>query len=69
MCEEETYWNEEGKADISANAEQILLEATFQLHSMSLEAVDKVVNDDVLLKLFYVNEELWPAIRQSWKDK
>ena len=21
MCEEETYWNEEGKADISANSE------------------------------------------------
>ena len=29
MCEEETYWNEEGKADISADSEQILLEATF----------------------------------------
>lgn len=35
---------------------------------MCLEAVEKVVNDDVLLKLFYINEDLWPAIRQSWKE-
>ena len=68
MCEEEAYWSEEGKADISAKAEKVLMEATFELHSMCLEAVDLVVNDDALLKLFYINEELWPGIRQSWKE-
>jgi glutathionylspermidine synthase len=30
---------------------------------MCLEAVDKVVNDDILLKLFFINENLWPAIK------
>jgi glutathionylspermidine synthase len=39
------------------------MEATYQLHSMALEAVDRVVNDDKLLTLFNINENLWPIIK------
>lgn len=42
------------------------MEATFELHNMALEAVDRIVKDDVLLDLFYINRDLWPAIRDSW---
>ena len=45
------------------------MEATFQIHNMSLELVDKVVNDDVLLTLFEIPEVLWPAIKKSWAEK
>lgn len=65
-CEYDTYWNELGKADISADAEVELMEATFEIHSMVLEAVDTIVHDDNLLSLFYINRDLWPAIRHSW---
>lgn len=39
------------------------------MHSLILTAVDKVVNDDKLLKLFNINKQLWPAIRHSWHHK
>jgi len=48
---------------MSSKAEKILMEATFELHSMGLEAIDKIVADDTLLSLFYINRDLWPAIR------
>lgn len=44
------------------------MEATFELHNMALEAVDTIVKDDVLLELFNVNRNLWPAVRESWKQ-
>lgn len=46
-----------------------MIEATFQLHNMALEAVDTVVKDDKLLTLFNINENLWPAVRNSWTNK
>ena len=64
-----TYWNEEGSVQISLKAEKEIIEATFELHNMCLEAVDKVVNDDDLLKKFEIPEVLWPAIKTSWKNK
>jgi glutathionylspermidine synthase len=45
------------------------MEATFQLHNMCLEVVERVANDDVLLTLFEIPEALWPAIKKSWKEK
>ena len=44
------------------------MEASFEIHNMALEAVDKVVNDDTLLTLFFINRDLWPAIREDWKE-
>lgn len=51
---------------LSQKAEQEILQASYEMHSMALEAVDLVVNDDALLDLFYINKDLWPAIRASW---
>lgn len=48
---------------ISAKAEKEVMEATFNLHNMCLEVVDRVVNDDVLLTLFEIPESLWPAVK------
>ena len=56
-------------AVISRKGEIKLLQATYELHNMALEAVDLVVNNDELLDLFYVNRDLWPAIKESWNKK
>ena len=63
------YWTEEGAIEISQAAEKELLEATFELHNLALEAVDRVVRDDVMLHLFEIPPELWPAVRKSWENK
>ena len=44
------------------------MEANYQLRSMALEAVDRVVNDDTLLTMFNINVNLWPIIKLSWKN-
>ena len=67
-CEIDEYWNERGKVVISQKAEKDILETTFKMHNMMLEAVDKVLKDDVLLTLFNVNKNLWPAMKYSWKN-
>jgi glutathionylspermidine synthase len=67
-CEKDQYWPETGMAEISSKGEKELLEATYQLHSMCLELVELVVNDNNLLKLFHINENLWPAIKTSWAN-
>ena len=48
------YWEEDGEAVISPQAEKMLLETAFELHNMALEAVDLVVNDPVLLRMFNI---------------
>ena len=30
------------------------------------QAVDKVIKDPRLLRLFYIPSDLWPALRKSW---
>ena len=56
----------EGMVALGQSAEKQMLEATFQLHNMALSAVEIVVNDEKLLKLFGINKNLWPAIKHSW---
>lgn len=68
ICETDAYWNEKGQAEISQKGEKEILEATWVLHNMALEAVDKVVADDNLLRIFNINEHLWPAVKKNWKD-
>ena len=63
------YWNEEGSVKITMGAEKEIVEATYELHSMCLELVERVVNDDALLTAFEIPSVLWPAIRKSWKEK
>ena len=54
---------------ISHKAENELLQAGTEIHQMALEAVDLVVKNDELLDMFYINRDLWPAIKQSWDKK
>ena len=42
-CEGDAYWNEEGKVELSAQAEKELLETSFELYNLCLEAVDLIV--------------------------
>ena len=35
-----------------------MIEATFEFRNMELEAIDKIVNDDTLMTLFYINKYL-----------
>ena len=53
---------------MSEKSETELMEASYELHNMALEAVDLIVNDNTLLDLFYINKDLWPAIKASWKN-
>ena len=71
MCDvSDTYWNDLGAMEIADKAtEAKALEATTNLHGMMLEAVDQVVNDDKLLKLFSIPQLLWEPIKKSWKEK
>ena len=36
---------------------------------MTLEVLERVVNDDVLMHLFEIPEVLWPMVRKSWKER
>jgi len=42
------------------------MEASFEMHSMFLEATKIVIRDPRLLDLFNIPSNLWPAIRYSW---
>ena len=54
---------------ISPKAEKDLLEATYQMHSMMLGAVETITRDETLLHIFNINKDLWPAIKDSWVQK
>jgi glutathionylspermidine synthase len=41
----------------------------FEIHNMALEAVDKVVNDPVLLNMFGIHKNLWYAVKKSWDNE
>ena len=45
------------------------MEASYEMHSMFLEATKVVVRDPRLLDLFNIPSNLWPAVRHSWKNK
>ncbi|EPY29618.1 trypanothione synthetase/amidase [Strigomonas culicis] len=37
-----------------------------QLHGIFMEATEKVIADDALLRVFQIPEEFWPRLRHSW---
>jgi glutathionylspermidine synthase len=63
------YWTESGQAVISRKAEKLIFETAFEVYNMHLEAVDKVINDPLLLTAFNIPSTLWPAIKTSWSEK
>ena len=52
---------------MTRRAEKEIMEATYSLHSMSLEAAEKVYNDKTMLKLFSINENWHPNIKWGWE--
>ncbi|MBD8514591.1 glutathionylspermidine synthase family protein [Photobacterium sp. WH77] len=68
--EGEPYWVEDRYFQFSLQQIESELEApTAELHQMSLEAVDKVIRDEALLKKFQIPENMWDLIASSWKQK
>lgn len=63
---EQSYWNEHASYELSDEGAWRIESASFELHSMMLEAVDEVIRSDVLLDEFGIPAELWPAVRSSW---
>ena len=51
---QDPYWTEDACYCFSTKARDELEEATFQLHTMCLEAVDRVVHDPALMDRFEV---------------
>jgi glutathionylspermidine synthase len=67
-CEEDPYWGEEGAIMITGEAEKEILEATQEMHYMCLEAVDKVINNPRLLRMFNIHSDMWPSLRKQWGE-
>eukprot|EP00931_Biecheleriopsis_adriatica_P065523 TRINITY_DN40038_c0_g1_i1.p1 TRINITY_DN40038_c0_g1~~TRINITY_DN40038_c0_g1_i1.p1 ORF type:complete len:973 (+),score=194.01 TRINITY_DN40038_c0_g1_i1:283-2919(+) len=63
---EDSYWCETGAYLLSAEGKQELDRATWELHSMCLQAVEEVVRDPELMDVFQVPHRLRGAIRASW---
>ena len=59
---EEPYWNESASYRLSDEGAWRIERAAYELHSMILEAVDEVVQSDVLLDEFGIPRELWPQV-------
>ena len=52
---------------ISQAAESELMQTAFELHNIGLEAVDKVVSDPVLLRLFNIHDIMQKPVIKSWQ--
>lgn len=46
-----------------------MFETAFEVFNMHLEAVDTVIKDPVLMTMFNIPDNLWPAIETSWAEK
>ena len=64
---DDPYWNESASYKLSDEGAWRIESAAFELHSMLLEATDEVVRSDALLQEFGIPEELWAAVRNSWR--
>jgi len=60
------YWNEAAAYVISREAAAETEAAMLELHDMCLMAVDRVVNDPVLLDVFEIPVALRRAVKESW---
>eukprot|EP01124_Arcella_intermedia_P025072 TRINITY_DN4407_c0_g1_i1.p1 TRINITY_DN4407_c0_g1~~TRINITY_DN4407_c0_g1_i1.p1 ORF type:complete len:292 (-),score=78.60 TRINITY_DN4407_c0_g1_i1:799-1674(-) len=63
----DNYWDDQVAYVLEEPAAVELQEATAELHRICLLAVEEVVKSDRLLKLFEIDEEFWPIIRESWE--
>ncbi|KAK3281749.1 hypothetical protein CYMTET_10482 [Cymbomonas tetramitiformis] len=60
------YWNEEACYNVHSDGMWSIQKASYELHSMCLEAVAEVVEDDMLLQAFGIPQSLWAEVRRSW---
>lgn len=66
----EPYWDESAYYQFNLHQIEHDLEApTEEIHQMCLSMVDKVVNDELLLKRFAIPDAMWDLVRQSWRRK
>lgn len=66
---DEPYWSEDYYYEFTEREIDELESATNELHQMSLEAVDLVVNNEALLKKFRIPENVWGFVSDSWHKK
>lgn len=63
----EKYWDESAYYQFTLQQiEEDLEKPSEELHQMCLHVVDKVVNDEALLKLCQIPEQHWHFVRDSW---
>ncbi len=65
----EPYWCEEAYYQFTLAQVEKLEEVTAELHQMCLQAVEKVVNSDALLRRFAIPEHTWNFVRESWAQR
>lgn len=63
------YWTETASYSILSDAARELASATYELHSKCLAAVDKAVQDDVLLDQMQIPDCMRPIIKHSWASR
>jgi len=63
------YWNESSAYEVNSAGMWQIEKASYELHSMCLEAAAEVVESDDLLEKFGIPAALWPAIRHSWRTR
>ncbi|RZQ53256.1 hypothetical protein C1E23_10015 [Pseudoalteromonas phenolica] len=63
----QTYWDESAYYQFSLKQiEQDIEDPSVELNQMLLELVNKVCDDDALMRLFSIPEAQWDLIRRSW---
>lgn len=65
---DEVYWNEGVIYEFTLDQiENDIEEPATEMHSMCLEAVEKIVNDEKLLTDLCIPIDMWDFVRNSWK--
>lgn len=65
----EKYWDESAYYQFTLKQIEEDLEApTEEIHQLCLAVVDRVVNDEALLRTFAIPEQHWDLIKQSWQN-
>jgi len=64
-----TYWDESAYYQFTLKQiEEDIEKPTQEINGMLLEAADRVINSDELLRRFAIPKESWDAIRDSWNE-
>ena len=66
----EPYWDESAYYQFTLQQiENDIEQPTADIHQMCLAVVERVVNDEALLKRFQIPEGFWQPITDSWKNR